>query len=87
MMTIFLPKSADLAGVSRFQVGDEYLGHLVQSQAQILVPQYFVVYPPRARFLQRKVKAFRDWLFVEMGHSGHVLPPGVVFWRCPASPE
>jgi hypothetical protein len=48
MMTIFLPKSADLAGVSRFQVGDEYLGHLVQSQAQILVPVLRGLSAPRA---------------------------------------
>jgi LysR family glycine cleavage system transcriptional activator len=45
-------------------------GRLVRPFRQALTSasQYFVVYPPRA-IHQRKVKAFRDWLVAEIGHS------------------
>lgn len=45
-----LTKSADLAGVSRFQVGDDYLGHLVQTRAQNLVPVLRGLSAPRDFF-------------------------------------
>jgi hypothetical protein len=83
MMTIFLPKSADLAGVSRFQVGDEYLGHLVQSRAQIRPSTSWSIRPARDFFSERLkhfvIGSLSKWAILDMcSHqawfSGDALP-------------
>ncbi|OWK23213.1 hypothetical protein AJ87_35225 [Rhizobium yanglingense] len=70
MTTIFLPKSADLAGVSRFQVGDDYLGHLVQTRAQNLVPVLRGLSAPRDFFSERLkhfvIGSLSKWAILDM---------------------